>query len=823
MRQSKATFASVKTGQPVATKSYDDFKQPYLQVSTPASRQYPAMGPKATSANFRSSSMSDMNITKEGNTLYVDNTTGGDVCGLLDKFTAGDVVALYESAGGEEDILAGVYHLGRAEGNRIPLINNQFTVSTSYEGEVAVEIIHTARTNQLSASAGSITTHGYPTVAELQTGLQSDDNQLSDAQLADRRAFADLLNAQLANGSGTISADQIPDGVDLQIDGQCIECLEAIEMDGLGGETVEISARSCASFNYVNNPDISQKEGCSTTQITSDCYEGWALVTNTPNKSSGEEAINIWSKGGGIYEREAESVRNELIEPLIPGTEYRFILDYRRVDTNPEYPDDVRYPVDHAYVELSKDAYVNYPGNQPVAKYPSVVTVEGNTSKFLWHGQDIEDSDYNTVTVDFTVDEPSAHLFFSLKSDTDGHRQNFVFRNPRIYSLAEIEGGESQNSFMVSEQEYFEVDPHSGKLILVNDQAPCSPIELNSLQFCENFNNAPYQTLDNVVASSAQTYSDAWRYHGQGYELSGRNDYENGHQGQWRPKTSYAYYSPLTSAEKNYEKGKFPLEVFSWQQPMANNTERWLAASTTEVYSPHGEPLQERNLLGIPSAAKFGYGHSVPYVTAQNATNIELFFESFEYRDAGNRLEDHYYPWNGQGQVVTSQAHSGEAAWQLGEQSALTLNTMSPENFSDGMYVKFWAKATTSADQLASNVKVLHLETSDMYSVRKIAQTGEWQLLEAYVTASDGNFTPQIQYLANSELWLDDIRVQPADAQVNTYVYDPATLRLVATFDDQHFGVYYQYNAEGKLIRKQRETERGKRTLQETHYHTPSE
>jgi YD repeat-containing protein len=48
------------------------------------------------------------------------------------------------------------------------------------------------------------------------------------------------------------------------------------------------------------------------------------------------------------------------------------------------------------------------------------------------------------------------------------------------------------------------------------------------------------------------------------------------------------------------------------------------------------------------------------------------------------------------------------------------------------------------------------------------------------------------------------------------------SLRLVASFDDQHFALRYQYNQEGKLIRKQAETARGLKTLQETHYHSPN-
>jgi YD repeat-containing protein len=53
------------------------------------------------------------------------------------------------------------------------------------------------------------------------------------------------------------------------------------------------------------------------------------------------------------------------------------------------------------------------------------------------------------------------------------------------------------------------------------------------------------------------------------------------------------------------------------------------------------------------------------------------------------------------------------------------------------------------------------------------------------------------------------------------HVYDVNDYKLLTTFDDQHFGLYYQYNAEGKLIRKIIETEKGMKTVQETQYNTP--
>jgi hypothetical protein len=110
-----------------------------------------------------------------------------------------------------------------------------------------------------------------------------------------------------------------------------------------------------------------------------------------------------------------------------------------------------------------------------------------------------------------------------------------------------------------------------------------------------------------------------------------------------------------------------------------------------------------------------------------------------------------------------------------------------------------------------------------------VAQTGEWLLCEAVMPVAarqalgTNTFTPQLVCagLTGYRVWVDDVRQQPQQAQVTAYVYDPTTRKLLASFDDQHFGLFYQYNAEGKLVRKQVETERGLQTVQETQYNTP--
>ncbi len=110
---------------------------------------------------------------------------------------------------------------------------------------------------------------------------------------------------------------------------------------------------------------------------------------------------------------------------------------------------------------------------------------------------------------------------------------------------------------------------------------------------------------------------------------------------------------------------------------------------------------------------------------------------------------------------------------------------------------------------------------------KKVARTGDWSLYNfdfrpSDLTALSSNVALTLNYNKTGEtIFVDDARFQPLDAEISCFVYDVATLRLLARFDDQHFGMYYQYNGEGQLVRKITETEKGLKTIQETQYNMP--
>ncbi|WP_084050298.1 leucine-rich repeat domain-containing protein [Aquimarina macrocephali] len=65
-------------------------------------------------------------------------------------------------------------------------------------------------------------------------------------------------------------------------------------------------------------------------------------------------------------------------------------------------------------------------------------------------------------------------------------------------------------------------------------------------------------------------------------------------------------------------------------------------------------------------------------------------------------------------------------------------------------------------------------------------------------------------------VYFDDIRFHPYDGNMKTFVYDPATQRLMSELDENNFATFYEYDAEGGLVRIKKETERGVFTIQES-------
>lgn len=63
--------------------------------------------------------------------------------------------------------------------------------------------------------------------------------------------------------------------------------------------------------------------------------------------------------------------------------------------------------------------------------------------------------------------------------------------------------------------------------------------------------------------------------------------------------------------------------------------------------------------------------------------------------------------------------------------------------------------------------------------------------------------------------WYDDLRLQPEEGNMKAYVYDLNDYRLHAILDEENYGSFFYYDAEGNLYLTKKETEKGIKTISE--------
>jgi hypothetical protein len=290
----------------------------------------------------------------------------------------------------------------------------------------------------------------------------------------------------------------------------------------------------------------------------------------------------------------------------------------------------------------------------------------------------------------------------------------------------------------------------------------------------------------------------------------------------WRPHETYVYRTETTSSngstgeDKIYNGGFFKdFTMFTWNttgKPTAQTDNNWIKVNQVTKYSPHGSALEERDVLGIYKAVKYDYsfGNSKNLLPVMMATNGEygsIAFNSFETTG------------------VKTFAHAGERSLQHTASTTPLISGLTSTNQlkAKGALIKLWLKTTYQDEPQLPELLVGTARTT----MSKVSKTGDWTLYSGKIDKSvlpavGSAVSISFAYVLrpSEEIYIDDVRFQPSDAESICYVYDVATFKPVAQFDDQHFGLYFQYNAEGKLVRKLIETERGLKTLQETQYNT---
>ncbi|GAB2700613.1 hypothetical protein GCM10027037_26840 [Mucilaginibacter koreensis] len=286
------------------------------------------------------------------------------------------------------------------------------------------------------------------------------------------------------------------------------------------------------------------------------------------------------------------------------------------------------------------------------------------------------------------------------------------------------------------------------------------------------------------------------------------------------------------------------------------NVERWTTANTVTLYDKYGQQLENVDALGRYSAALFDFNGELPAAVASNAMNREIYANSLEDNYYTTNNTDNLPEFT---QISTSKtikqlavntvSHSGNYSVGLPTEGVV-LNTivhtqkhktgdylildnksqyttqnikgLYPHGFepiaagTDSYLFNAWVKDGNPNDRTV-NVQLLKNGTAVTLKCKAVVEG--WKLVEGSFNMNDlsaGSSLALTLKPIGSGVYIDDIRIHPFASHLKSYAYDDKTMRLMAELDENAFATFYEYDDEGLLVRVKKETEKGIATIKES-------
>ncbi|MCU0442345.1 MAG: hypothetical protein MUE96_08105 [Bacteroidia bacterium] len=357
------------------------------------------------------------------------------------------------------------------------------------------------------------------------------------------------------------------------------------------------------------------------------------------------------------------------------------------------------------------------------------------------------------------------------------------------------------------------------------------------------------------------------------------NPYLNGILGNWYPSKNWAYLTSRTSNSDIRKDGAFVSYAPFWKLPNSSNpkmwadpNQDWVMQSELTKYSRFGSAIESKDALNRFTSQLYNESNGLVTAVANNAKYTQLAFDDMEmYIDGtGTNCAFGHFNFLDNKPRTSKDAHSGKQSILVPKASAngvetyreLEVNDPSPIddangyrlrlndfngqfNPSNGKYVvSAWIKignnrkATSyfdAASSLNPNISVfmesvtLNPTTVTTTHIVTFYPTGPiiegWQKIEGVVDLQNtGNTFTRVKVRLQAarkttdpdNTLFDDLRIHPFNSSMKSYVYDKQNKRLMATLDENNYATFYEYDAEGKLLRIKKETEKGIVTVKES-------
>lgn len=152
-----------------------------------------------------------------------------------------------------------------------------------------------------------------------------------------------------------------------------------------------------------------------------------------------------------------------------------------------------------------------------------------------------------------------------------------------------------------------------------------------------------FQTINNVLSASANSYRDHWDIDQGRYCASNSvtNPYLKGERGTWRSQSSYAYiadrsFNELASSTAPNVNIKTSgvvdnVPIFNHQNPFFEYCQnKWVRTEDITRYNINGNPVEARDVLGNYQAEIYGHQDNLVVAKGANANYYEIGYEGFE-------------------------------------------------------------------------------------------------------------------------------------------------------------------------------------------------
>lgn len=350
------------------------------------------------------------------------------------------------------------------------------------------------------------------------------------------------------------------------------------------------------------------------------------------------------------------------------------------------------------------------------------------------------------------------------------------------------------------------------------------------------------------------------------------NPFQLGILGNWRKVRNYTYHTErrLTTAREGGTYAQFT--AFDWNNPGKQN---WIWDFSKTKIDPFGNAIEEKDVLDRYNNMIYGYSNTRVIASTQNARYHNSGFDGFEDYGYANRtsntgecLPPGHFRFNKPGDIkstginvqqtwqkpnwIVEHAHTGKYSARVTIAQELTIKRSAgsamqaaqndPDHYrlqaqdlagiftpDPGKYViSAWVQdplALQYNDALSFSSPSINIKAGGT-TIGTVKPSGPiidgWQRMEGVFTIPENAGTVTITLSVKQGLgafaYFDDVRVHPFDAQMKSYVYDPQNLRLSAILDNNNFATLYQYDNQGSLVSKKKETERGILTIQESRF-----